>query len=279
MNYKSYFKENLIYKGLQLIVGIIILIFAHIIAKIVSNTLMKMGRNEYRKENTPTDGITQQEYTDQLAKTNLIFLTIGNMSYYAILLVAFFIVLRVLGIESTSLIALLGTTGLAIGLAIQGTLSDIASGVLLAIFQTYSIGEVIEVDNRIGKVIDFTILNTVLEEVDTGTVITIPNRKIQDSIIQNHTRNPIRYLIYKLAVSNKPINMVKLQSTLTEILGQIKGVLKDPAPTVDVDDVTSSATILQFRVAIESKYYTDLLDPIRTKIREILIAEKVELRN
>ena len=89
MNYKSYFKENLIYKGLQLIVGIIILIFAHIIAKIVSNTLMKMGRNEYRKENTPTDGITQQEYTDQLAKTNLIFLTIGNMSYYAILLVAF----------------------------------------------------------------------------------------------------------------------------------------------------------------------------------------------
>ena len=137
----------------------------------------------------------------------------------------------------------------------------------------------IEVDNRIGKVIDFTILNTVLEEVDTGTVITIPNRKIQDSIIQNHTRNPIRYLIYKLAVSNKPINMVKLQSTLTEILGQIKGVLKDPAPTVDVDDVTSNATILQFRVAIESKYYTDLLDPIRTKIREILIAEKVELRN
>lgn len=278
MNYNHYLKEDLIYKGFQVIVGIVILIFAHIIAKIVSNTLMKMGRNEYKQESTHTDGITQQEYTDQVAKTNLIFLTLGNMSYYAILLVAFFIVLRVLGIESTSLIALLGTTGLAIGLAIQGTLSDIASGVLLAIFQTYSIGEVIEVDGRIGKVIDFTILNTVLEEIDTGTVITIPNRKIQDSIIQNHTRNPVRFMVYKLAVSNKPINLDKLQTTLTDILGQIKGVLKDPAPTVDVDDVTPMATILQFRVAIESKYYANLLDPLRTKIREVLIAEKVELR-
>lgn len=273
------FKENLVYKGFQVIVGVVILIFAHIIAKIVSNTLMKMGRNEYKKETTHADGISQREYTDQLAKTNLIFLTIGNMSYYGILLIAFFIVLKVLGIESTSLIALLGTTGLAIGLAIQGTLSDIASGVLLAIFQTYSIGEVIEVDGKIGKVVDFTILNTVIEEIDTNTIITIPNRKIQESIIQNHTRNPVRYMVYKLAVSNKPLNLNKLQSTLKEILGQIKGVLKDPVPTVDVDDVTPLATILQFRIAIESKYYTELLDPLRTKIREILIAEKVELRN
>ena len=276
MKLESKWTEQLAFKGLQVLVGIGILIFAHLIAKVVSNTLMKMGMGELTliKE----DGVTQQEKTQQQAKTNLIFVTLGNMSYYAVMILAFFIVLRVLGIESTSLIAVLGTTGLAIGLAIQGTLSDIASGVLLAIFQTYSIGEVIEVDGKIGKVVDFTILNTVIQEVETDTIITIPNRKIQDSIIQNHTRNPVRYIMYQLAVANQPIDMDKLRSSLKDQLTQIKGVLSDPPPSADVQDMTAFATILQIKVAIDSQYFVDLTDPLRTKIRDILIANKVVLK-
>jgi small-conductance mechanosensitive channel len=118
----------------------------------------------------------------------------------------------------------------------------------------------------------------VIEEVETSTIITIPNRKIQDSIIQNHTRNPIRFVMYNLAVANKPIDMDKLKSSLNEELTPIKGVLKEPAPTVDIQDVTPFATILQIKVTIESRYFIDLNDPLRTKIREILIANKVQLK-
>lgn len=276
MKFESKWTEHIAYKGLQVLVGVAILIFAHLIAKVVSNTLMKMGMGELTliKE----DGVTQQEKTQQKAKTNLIFLTLGNMSYYAVMILACFIVLRILGIESTSLIAVLGTTGLAIGLAIQGTLSDIASGVLLAIFQTYSIGEIIEVDGNIGKVVDFTILNTVIEDIETNTIITIPNRKIQESIIQNHTRNPVRYVMYNIAIANQSIEMEKLRISLKQELSQMEGVLTDPAPSIDVQDVTAFATILQIKIAIESRYFIELNDPLRTKVRDILIANKVPLK-
>jgi len=270
--------EQLIYKGIQVAIGIVIIIFAHIIAKIVSSSIMKLANVDFNKK-LSIDGITKTEQAEQTSKTNLVFLTLGNISYYAVLILAFFIVLKVLGIESTSLIALLGTTGLAIGLAIQGTLSDISSGVLLAILQTYSIGETIEVDGNIGKVVDFTILNTVIEDIDTNTIITIPNRKIQESIIQNHTRTPTRYVVFDISISNAEKDIDKIRTSITKMLLSTDGVLVTPPPSIEIEDVNQWSTTIRIKAGINSKDYGDLDDKLRTKIRETLIENKVQLKS
>jgi small conductance mechanosensitive channel len=270
--------EQLIYKGIQVAIGVVIIIFAHIIAKIVSSSITKLANVDFDKK-LSIDGITKTEQAEQVSKTNLVFLTLGNISYYAVLILAFFIVLKVLGIESTSLIALLGTTGLAIGLAIQGTLSDISSGVLLAILQTYSIGETIEVDGNIGKVVDFTILNTVIEDIDTNTIITIPNRKIQDSIIQNHTRTPARYVVFNIAISNAEKDIDKIRTSIIKMLLSTDGVLVTPPPSIEVEDINQWGTTIRIKVGINSKDYGDLDDRLRTKIRATLIENKVQLKS
>lgn len=270
--------EQLIYKGIQVAIGVVIIIFAHIIAKIVSSSIMKLANVDFDKK-LSIDGITKTEQAEQVSKTNLVFLTLGNISYYAVLILAFFIVLKVLGIESTSLIALLGTTGLAIGLAIQGTLSDISSGVLLAILQTYSIGEVIEVDGNVGKVVDFTILNTVIEDIDTNTIITIPNRKIQESIIQNHTRTPTRYVVFDISISNAEKDIDKIRTSITKMLLSTDGVLVTPPPSIEIEDVNQWSTTIRIKVGINSKDYGDLDDRLRTKIRETLIENKIQLKS
>ena len=278
MKFTIPFTEQLVYKGIQVAIGVVIIIFAHIIAKIVSSSIMKLATVDFDKK-LSIDGITKTEKAEQASKTNLVFLTLGNISYYAVLILAFFIVLKVLGIESTSLIALLGTTGLAIGLAIQGTLSDISSGVLLAILQTYSIGEVIEVDGNIGKVVDFTILNTVIEDIDTNTIITIPNRKIQESIIQNHTRIPIRYVVFDISISNAEKDIDKIRTSITKMLLSTDGVLVTPPPSIEVEDVNQWSTTIRIKAGINSKDYGDLDDKLRTKIRETLIENKVQLKS
>jgi len=271
------FSQTLLFKSVQFIVAIIILIFAHLVGKFVSSAIYNLGKLDPKKiikSNGPTN--TQQE--EQVSKVNLIFATLGKISYYIIMIITFFIVLRILGIESTSLIALIGAAGFAIGLAIQGTLSDISSGVVIALLQTFSIGEIIQINDLEGKVVDFNILNTIIEDVDTGVAITIPNRVIQESIIINHTRNPYRYLVYDFVVSNTETNINKLVNAVKASLFNIDEVLKEPEPEVYVKEVNQNGTTITVKAAIRSKDYEKLDDGLRTKIRQVFVDNKAQFK-
>jgi len=277
--------ENLggtfVYKGVQVVIGIVVLILAHIVANIISKGIYNIGKKDLTdiiNVNSSKDGTTKTEKTQQVKSTSLVFITLGNISYYAIMVISFFIVLRILGIESTSLIALLGASGLAIGLAVQGSLSDIASGVLLALLQTYSIGEIIQVGDVEGKVVDFTILNTILQDVETDSIITIPNRKIQDSIIYNQTRQPVRYLVNDVTISNNEKDMDKIKDVIKQMLLTTDGVLDTPPPSVEVELINSTGTVVRIKAAIKSQDYATIADPLRTKIRQTLIDNKIELK-
>jgi len=270
--------ETFVYKGLLVMVALVILIFAHIVGKFVSSAIYNLGKLDPTKIIKKKDGPTNTEQEEQVSKVNLIFATLGRISYYAIIIVTFFIVLRILGIESTSLIAIIGAAGFAIGLALQGTLSDIASGVLIALLQTYSIGEIIQVDELEGKVIDFNILNTILEDIDTGVAISIPNRKIQESVIINHTRNPVRYLIYDFVVSNKETDIDKLISAIKAKLFTMDEVLKDPEPEIYIKDVNSYGTTIGVKIPIRSKDYEKLNDSMRTTVRQIFVDNKAQFK-
>lgn len=272
------FSQTLVFKGIQFVVAIIILIFAHLVGKFVSNTIFNLGKIDPTQLIKSKNGPTNVEQEEQASKVNLIFATLGKISYYVIMVITFFIVLRILGIESTSLIALIGAAGFAIGLAIQGTLSDISSGVVIALLQTYSIGEIIQVNELEGKVVDFNILNTIIEDVDTGVAVIIPNRVIQESIIINHTRNPNRYLVYDFVISNKETNIDSLVNAVKASLFNVDEVLKDPEPEVYVKDVNQYGTTITVKAAIRSKDYEKLDDGLRTKIRQVFVDNKAQFK-
>jgi small conductance mechanosensitive channel len=260
------------------VVSVAILIIAHIVGKFVSKLIIRVGKlspQQLLEIAKKKNGPSETEQKTQINKLNLIFTTLGKISYYVIIVITFFIVLRILGIESASLIALIGTIGFSIGLAMQGTLSDISSGILMAFLQTFSIGEIIQINDLEGKVIDFNIVNTLIEDSDTGVAVTIPNRIIQDAILINHTRNPYRFVIYDFTVPTANENSVnKIMDNMKEYLFEKEFILNDPEPEVYVQEVTHFGTIIRVKAGIKSKDYEKYEDIIRTDLQKIFVENK-----
>jgi small conductance mechanosensitive channel len=107
----------------------------------------------------------------------------------ALKIVLIIIVLNFIGIQTTSIVALVGAAGLAIGLALQGTLTNFAGGVMLLMFKPFRVGDTIEAQGKKGKVSDIQIFNTVLLGENNKTII-IPNSILSNGIIENSGRNP-----------------------------------------------------------------------------------------
>lgn len=269
--------ETILIKGLLVIVSVIILFVAHIIGKFVSKLIVRLGKLSPKQllEITKKNGPSETEQKNQITKVNLIFTTLGKISYYVIVIITFFIVLRILGIESASLIALIGTIGFSVGLAMQGTLSDVSSGILMAFLQTYSIGEIIQINDLEGKVIDFNIVNTLIEDSDTGVAVTIPNRIIQDGILINHTRNPIRFVVYDFTIpTDNEKNVDKIIDSMKKYLYGKDFILNDPEIEIYVKDVTHFGTIIRIKAGIRSKDYEKYEDIIRTDLQKIFVENK-----
>lgn len=269
--------ETILIKGLLVVVSVIILIIAHIVGKLISKLIVKLGKLSPKQllEIGKKNGPSKTEQQNQITKVNLIFTTLGKISYYVIVIITFFIILRILGIESASLIALIGTIGFSIGLAMQGTLSDMSSGILMAFLQTYSIGEIIQIDNLEGKVIDFNIINTLIEDSDTGVAVTIPNRIIQDGILINHTRNPYRFVVYDFTIpTDYEKNIDKIIDSMKKYLFNKEFILNKPEPEIYVKDVTHFGTIIRIKAGIKSKDYETYEDIIRTDLQKIFVENK-----
>ena len=128
----------------------------------------------------------------------------SNMSYYVIMAFVLLAILGRLGIETTSLIALIGAAGLAIGLSLQGSLANFAAGILLIIFRPFRVGDWIEVSGISGHVEDIELLTTMLRTLDSRTVV-IPNRKLTDDNIINYSTVGILRLDLVVGVDRKSV--------------------------------------------------------------------------
>lgn len=173
--------------------------------------------------------------------------------YGTFLLIGVMVVLRVLGIEVATIIASLGTIGFVIGFAVQGTLSDVASGVLLALFQTYQVGDIIKLREHEGRVIDFRTINTLMQDLRSLTLVTVPNRLVQESIVTNYSRSRYHAFVFKVRLSHENKNF-------PEIIDALVAELNDPVrhpeiyqhpsikPSVEVESMDQPATILDISV-------------------------------
>src|SRR3989441_11174735 len=159
---------------------------------------------------------------------------VAYVGRYALLIFTTIFVLGRLGIETTSLVAVLGAAGLAIGLALQGLLSNFAAGVLLIVFRPFRVGDLVEAGGTTGTVQEIQILTTVLHTADNLRVM-VPNDLIMKGKITNYSANDTRRvdLTVGVACSN---DLEHVQQMLSSILAGEPGVLATPAPLVVVSE-------------------------------------------
>jgi small conductance mechanosensitive channel len=179
-------------------------------------------------------------------------------------------VISILGIETSSFVALFGTAGLAIGLAFQGTLSNFAGGVLILITKPFKVGDFIEANGFSGTVEGIQILYTNLVTVD-NKVIHIPNGSLSNASIMNYSEKPMRRFEHKFRVSHDADHN-KVIGVLTEIVENHPLILDDPKPFVRMTEHSDSAIIYTVRAWAKSEdYWTanyDVVEQVKQRFDE-----------
>ena len=155
-------------------------------------------------------------------------------------------VVSVIGVETSSFLAILGSAGLAVGLALQGSLSNFAGGVMLLIFQPFREGDYIQAQGFEGSVKELTVFHTIIHTVDNKRVI-LPNGAVANGPITNFTINGTRRCDMMFGISYGD-DLKKAKEILTSMIKSDKRVLQDPAPQVHVHSLGDSSVNLQIRV-------------------------------
>ncbi len=178
---------------------------------------------------------------------------LSNLIRYAILVLVLVTVLAQFGVQTTSILAALGAAGLAIGLALQGTLANVASGIMLLILRPFKIGEYIEAGDITGTVEEIGLFTTVMRRPD-GLFVMAPNGQIWNRSILNYSRHPTRRFDLIVGISYDD-DIGKAKDELLKIAASTEAVLDDPAPTVFVQALGDSAVQIGLRVWINSSQY------------------------
>ena len=176
--------------------------------------------------------------------------SLGNVMLKALLLIS---VASMVGIETTSFIAILGAAGLAVGLALQGSLSNFAGGVLILLFKPYKVGDFIEAQGVAGVVDEIQIFTTMLKTGDNKTVI-VPNGPMANGNIVNYSTKPTRRVDFVFGIGYDD-DIDKARDILQGLLDGDDRVHKDPAPMVVVSELADSSVNFTVRAWVNSADY------------------------
>ena len=198
----------------------------------------------------------------------------GSVIRYALLVVTIVAVLAQFGVNTTSIIAVLGAAGLAIGLALQGTLSNVAAGVMLLFLRPFKVGNWIEAANVSGTVREIGLFTTTIDTFD-NVYISIPNSTIWSSTIINHSRYNTRRMDIDIGVSYDANIDFVLETLLT--LADDKRVLKKPSPQGLVVSYGDSSIIVRLRLYAKNNVYWGLYWDLMKKTKSVLDEAKIEI--
>ncbi|MGV8919622.1 MAG: mechanosensitive ion channel family protein [Pseudomonas sp.] len=176
-------------------------------------------------------------------------------------------VASMIGVETTSFVAAIGAAGLAIGLALQGSLANFAGGVLILLFRPFRIGDWIEAQNVSGTVDNIMIFHTVLRTGDNKTVI-VPNGILSNGIITNTNRQPTRKVVFDIAVSHDA-DLKQALKVLLELAKEPR-ILQDPAPQAVVASLGENSITLSLRVWTKTGDYGDVISHFNVEARDRL---------
>jgi small conductance mechanosensitive channel len=193
---------------------------------------------------------------------------VASLIRYVILVFTFILVLGQFGVQTTSLIALLGAAGLAVGLALQGTLSNVAAGVMLLLLRPFRVGQFVQVASVSGTVTEIGLFTTLLTTRDL-VYVSVPNSAIFSNVITNYTREPLRRINFTL-----PVDFVndldKVEKTIMDALVANSYVLKAPEPWVGVSEIQEYAVQIFVRCYIRSEDYWKALPSIQKGVKTAL---------
>ncbi len=200
---------------------------------------------------------------------------VGHLIYFSLLTFVILAALAQLGIQTTSFIAVIGAAGLAIGLALQGSLANFAAGVLMVIFRPFQVGDFIEGAGVSGIVEEMQIFTTQLRTPDNKTII-IPNAKITGDNVTNYTRKDKRRVDLVIGVSYRD-EIGKVKGVVADVLNGDERVLKDPAPTIAVLELGDSSVNFAVRPWVKTEDYWDVYFETTEKIKKRFDAEGISI--
>ncbi len=224
-------------------------------------------------------GVLARLAREKINKAPHIDPTLGNFAAslikWGILTIVFVAVLGIFGIQATSIVAILGAASLAIGLALQGTLSDLAAGVMLVVFRPYRIGQYVDIGGTAGTVVDLNLFTTELVTPDNVQII-LPNGKAWGAIISNYSHHPTRRLDLTFGIDYGD-DADKAKQVILEVAQSDPRVHADPEPWVRVTNLGDSSVDLTARLWCDNAEYWDLKFTLIQKVKEAFDAAGISI--
>ena len=247
--------EYLTIYGMKVVAALAIFILGRWVAKAVTNVIKRM------MEKSKTDAT--------LVKF------VGSLSYVALLAFVIIAALNQLGIQTASFIAVLGAAGLAIGLALQGSLANFAAGVLMIIFKPFKVDDYIEGAGVSGVVEEIQIFTTKLKTPDNKTII-IPNSKMMGDNITNYTVKGTRRVDFVFGIGYDD-DIDKARKVIQDIINSDQRVLKDPEPMVVVSELADSSVNFIARAWTAAGDYWSFYFDTTEKVKKQFDAEGISI--
>ena len=194
---------------------------------------------------------------------------IASLARYIILVVTLLLVVEQFGVQTTSLIAVLGAAGLAIGLALQGTLANVAAGVMLLVLRPFRVGHFVQIaKDHQGNVREIGLFTTLIITRD-GVYVSIPNSEIFGATITNFTRERLRRITFTVPV-DRANDLALVQKTIIDTLAATPDVIKEPAPTAIVLEIQEYTIVFKARCHARSPDYWKVLWPAQQAVATAL---------
>ena len=195
-----------------------------------------------------------------------------NITLKALLVVS---VLSMLGIEMTSFIAILGAAGLAVGMALSGTLQNFAGGVMILVFKPFQVGDVITTQGHTGSVFEIQIFNTILKTPDNKHII-IPNGGLSTGSLVNFSKEKTRRVDWTFGIGYGD-DIDKARAVLLKIIEEDSRINNDPEPFVAVSELSDSSVNFTVRVWVDATNYGGVLFDMNEKVYKVFNKEGINI--
>ena len=210
---------------------------------------------------------------EQLDDTLFVFLS--KFAQVVVLAVGSIFVLNSFGVQTTSIVALLGAAGLAVGLALQGTLSNFAAGIMLIVFRPFKRGDYVSVSGQSGTVKEISIFTTELGTPDNLQII-VPNGQVWGAPITNFSAYGTRRLDVTFGVAYAS-DLKQVEEVLAQIIAANTRIHRDPAPVIKVSNLNQSSVDFVMRIWCDSSDLWSLRLDLNRQVKDSFDAQKIEI--
>lgn len=241
--------------GLKLVFALLVFFIGKRIARMLTNLITKL----MTKNNIDIELIS----------------FLDSLIYWALFAMVFIAAMGQLGVQTASFIALLGAAGLAIGLALQGSLSNFAAGVLIIILRPFRVGEFVEVAGEAGSIQNIKIFTTELRTGDNKCVI-IPNARVLDSNIVNYSSTGTRRIDMVFGIGYD-VDIYHARDIITQVIKADDRILKDPAPLVAVSELADSSVNFVVRPWVVTADYWAVKHSMTEQVKKRFDAENISI--